>query len=57
MKLLETADVRGFGLLTNEDQELFSRLWNGWYKTPGYFASAMNGLARKYPAEAPEGVG
>lgn len=57
MKLLETADVRGFGLLTNEDQELFSRLWNGWYKTPGYFASAMNGLARKYPAEAPAGVG
>ena len=57
VKLLETADVRGFGLLTNEDQELFSRLWNGWYKTPGYFASAMNGLARKYPAEAPEGVG
>lgn len=57
MELLETADVRGFGLLTNEDQELFSRLWNGWYKTPGYFASAMNGLARKYPAEAPKGVG
>lgn len=57
LKLLETADVRGFGLLTNEDQELFSRLWNGWYKTPGYFASAMNGLAKKYPAEAPEGVG
>jgi raffinose/stachyose/melibiose transport system substrate-binding protein len=57
VKLLETADVRGFGLLTNEDQELFSRLWNGWYKTPGYFASAMNQLAPKYPAPASDGVG
>lgn len=57
LALLEQADVRGFGLLTNEDQELFSRLWSGWYKTPGYFASALNGLAKKYPQAAPEAVG
>lgn len=57
MELLAKADKRGFGLLRSADNELFSRLWNGWYKTPGYFASAMNGLAGSYVPIAAEGVG
>jgi raffinose/stachyose/melibiose transport system substrate-binding protein len=57
MELLEKADKGGFGLLRSADNELFSRLWNGWYKTPGYFASAMNGLAGAYAPVPTEGVG
>lgn len=57
MELLAQADGRGFGLLRSQDNELFSRLWNGWYKTPGYFASAMNGIAGSYIPPATEGVG
>lgn len=57
MELLAKADKRGIGLLRSDDNELFSRLWNGWYKTPGYFASAMNGLAGAYKSNATEGVG
>lgn len=56
MELLENADTRGIGLLRSQDNELFSRLWNGWYKTPGYFASAMNTLGTQmFPVS--EGVG
>ena len=51
LKLLETADVRGFGLLTNEDQELFSRLWNGYYKTGAYFANQLNTLSYQFAGE------
>lgn len=56
-QLLEKADARGIGLLHSKDNELFSRLWNGWYKTAKYFASAMNGLAGDYAPSAAEGVG
>lgn len=56
MELLENGDTRGIGLLRSQDNELFSRLWNGWYKTAGYFASAMNTLgSQMFPAN--EGVG
>jgi len=57
LELLSQADGRGFGLLRSQDNELFSRLWNGWYKTPGYFASAMNGISGSYVPPATEGVG
>ncbi len=57
MELLKQADKQGIGMLRAEDNELFSRLWNGWYKTPGYFASAMNGLAGTYTPPVTEGVG
>ncbi len=57
MELLNQAEARGFGLLRREDNELFSRLWNGWYKVPGYFASAMNGISGFYIPAATEGVG
>ncbi len=56
-ELLGKADVRIMGLLTAKNQVLFSQLWNGWYKTPSYFASAMNGLAKDYKGLAAEGVG
>lgn len=56
MELLENADTRGIGLLRSQDNELFSRLWNGWYKTPGYFASAMNTLGTQMFTVS-EGVG
>lgn len=55
--LLEHADVRGIGLLSSKDNLLYTRLWNGWYKTPGYFASALNGLAKDYAPLATDGVG
>lgn len=55
--LLEQADTRGIGLLRSEENELFSRLWNGWYKTAKYFASAMNDLRWKYQPTSGEGVG
>lgn len=57
VELVAQADKDGIGLLRSKDNELFSRLWNGWYKTPGYFASAMNGLAGAYTPAATEGVG
>lgn len=57
MELMERADTRGIGLLLSKDNELFSRLWNGWYKTPGYFASAMNGLQGSYAPPVSQGVG
>ena len=44
-------------LLQSKDNELFSRLWNGWYKTPGYFASAMNALRSSYAPPVSQGVG
>ena len=56
-KLLNQADVLGIGLLNPEDNELFTRLWNGWYKTPSYFAAAMNGLAASYEIITNAGVG
>ena len=57
MELMEQADTRGIGLLQSKDNELFSRLWNGWYKTPGYFASAMNALQSSYAPPVSQGVG
>ena len=56
-ELLNRADIRGMGLLNPQDNELFTRLWNGWYKTPSYFASAMNGLSAAYKIAANPGVG
>lgn len=56
-ELLEQADTHGFGLLKDEHNELFSRLWNGYYKTPSYFAGAMNNLAWEYVPASTEGVG
>ena len=55
--LLEQAETVGMGLLNPEDNELFTRLWSGWYKTPSYFASAMNGLAASYKTTPNAGVG
>lgn len=55
--LLNRADMGGIGLLSPKDQELFTRLWNGWYKTPNYFASAMNGLAASFQPPVNPGVG
>ena len=35
-----------------EDQtQLFSRLWNGWYKTDIYFADQLNKLSRNFASE------
>ena len=56
-KLLEQAAPHDFGLLREEHNELFSRLWNGYYKTPSYFAGSMNALAWEYVPEPTEGVG
>ncbi len=56
-QLLADADTQGIGILHEKDNELFSRLWNGWYKTPKYFASAMNGLSRDYQSVSGAGVG
>lgn len=36
---------------TPDKNELFSRLWNGWYKTPSYFADQLNLLARQFESE------
>lgn len=57
MALLEKGDIRGMGVLGSGDNELFSRLWNGWYKTPSYFAAAMNGVSSAYIPAVTEGVG
>lgn len=56
-ELLAQADTRGMGLLGPENNELFSRLWNGWYKTAGYFASAMNELDVNRQPKVTQGVG
>ena len=56
-ELLAQADTRGIGLLSDANTELFSRLWNGWYKTPDYFASAMNRLQVEYIPKETQGVG
>ena len=56
-ELMKTAPTHGFGLLREEHSQLFSRLWNGYYKTPSYFAGAMNALAWEYVPEPTEGVG
>lgn len=56
-ELLERADSGGMGLLNPKDNELFTRLWNGWYKTPSYFAAAMNGLSSDYTPVTNAGVG
>lgn len=56
-ELLELADTRGIGLLSDAHRELFTQLWNGWYKTPDYFAAAMNRLKGEYIPAATEGVG
>ena len=56
-QLLQQADSQGFGLLKADHNELFARLWSGYYKTPNYFASAMNSRASAYKIEPEESVG
>lgn len=34
-----------------ENNLLFSRLWNGWYKTGAYFADQLNKLSRDFESE------
>ena len=36
---------------TPENNELFSRLWNGYYKTGAYFANQLNLLAKNFASE------
>lgn len=36
---------------TAEENLLFSRLWNGWYKTGSYFGDQINRLARNFANE------
>ena len=36
---------------TPDKNELFTRLWNGWYKTPSYFADQLNNLSGKFANE------
>ena len=47
-ELLAVADTRAMGILSDRNMELFTRLWNGWYKTPSYFGIALNGLKGEY---------
>lgn len=56
-ELLAQAGSEGMGLLSAADNELFSRLWNGWYKNAYYFAGAMNELTTGYETPDSEGVG
>ena len=56
-ELLQQARAGGMGLLSEADNELFSRLWNGWYKKAYYFAAAMNELSSNYEMPDTEGVG
>lgn len=36
---------------TEDQTQLFSRLWNGWYKTDIYFADQLNKLSRNFESE------
>lgn len=36
---------------TPDNNELFCRLWNGYYKTGAYFANQLNTLAQKFESE------
>ena len=36
---------------TADQNLLFSRLWNGWYKTGSYFADQLNKLSRNFAHE------
>lgn len=36
---------------TQENNELFTRLWNGYYKTGSYFADQLNKLSRNFESE------
>lgn len=36
---------------TADQNLLFSRLWNGWYKTGSYFADQLNNLSKKFAHE------
>ena len=36
---------------TPDNNDLFSKLWNGWYKTGAYFADQLNILSRKFAGE------
>lgn len=36
---------------TGDNNELFSRLWNGYYKTGAYFANQLNGLSKYFADE------
>lgn len=56
-ELLAQVKSEGMGLLKEADNELFSRLWSGWYKNAYYFAGAMNELSADYEMPEPEGVG
>ena len=36
---------------TPDNNELFARIWSGWYKTGAYFANQLNGLAKHFAHE------
>ena len=36
---------------TPDNNDLFSKLWNGWYKTGSYFADQLNRLSRNFANE------
>lgn len=42
---LREANPRSPGRFSVDNLELFTRLWNGWYKTARYFANALEGIS------------
>lgn len=41
---LQESNGRSPGRYRQDNQELFTRLWNGWYKTARYYANALEGI-------------
>ena len=48
---MAAATPQGPKWFTPENNLLFSRLWNGWYKTGAYFANQLNALAKNFAHE------
>ena len=45
------ATAQGLKWFPAENNELFSRLWNGYYKTGAYFANQLNTLSYQFAGE------
>lgn len=48
---MATATAQAPKWFTPDNNELFCRLWNGYYKTGAYFANQLNLLARNFESE------
>jgi len=50
-RAMEAATAQAPKWFRAENNLLFTRLWNGWYKTGAYFADQLNKLSREFESE------